>query len=66
MSNFLRTYDVIPSNAMRFILTAVIVGVFAYLPVWAFDSLVLPQLNSLSHLYQSAGDTADRIAPDKE
>ncbi|QQS18535.1 hypothetical protein IPL68_00240 [Candidatus Saccharibacteria bacterium] len=45
---------------MRFLVVTAIVGTFAYLPVWAFDSLVLPQLSGLQQTYQAAADLADR------
>jgi hypothetical protein len=59
MSNFLARKAVVLSLAMRFLLLATFVAAFAYVPVWAFDNLVLPQISGLHQTYQAAAQMAD-------
>jgi hypothetical protein len=59
MSIFLARKAVVSSLAMRFLVLATFVAAFAYVPVWAFDNLVLPQISGLHKTYQAAAQMAD-------
>lgn len=50
---------------MKVLVISLFVGAMGYAPVYAFDNLVLPQLNALQQTYQSAGQTAAAIAGDE-
>lgn len=47
---------------MRFILLGIFVFFFVALPVYALNTLVMPELNSLQYAYAHAGEIADRAA----
>ena len=47
---------------MRFILLGVFVFFFVWLPMKLLDTLVMPQLVSLEHTYQHAGEIAQQTS----
>lgn len=47
---------------MKFIFLGVFVFFFVYMPMKLLDTLVMPQLLSLEHIYQQAGTVAEQAA----
>lgn len=45
---------------MKFIFLGVFVFFFVYMPMKLLDTLVMPQLLSLEHIYQQAGTIAEQ------
>ncbi len=46
------------------IISAVVFGM-AYLPVWALESLVMPQVEMMQYSYAHAGETAEALFPQR-
>ncbi len=51
---------------IRVIVLTMFITAFAYMPVYAFENLVEPQLESLSYSYAHAGETVDRLFPQQQ